>query len=114
MDDRLWFTAIGMAAVLVAWGLHRAGRRKANAHLLEKGVLAEAEILKCQVHADRFAWTEVTYTYVPGGAREPVTVTRRLDGGVRFTTGDRVPVRYLPSHPFVSILVGYENQHDAS
>ena len=43
-----------------------------------------------------------------------MTVTRKLDGRVRFAVGDRVPVRYLPSHPFVSVLVGHERRHDAS
>lgn len=114
MDNRLWFAGIGIASVLVMWGMHRAGRRKANAHLIANGILVEAEVLKCEIHTDRFAWTEVTYTYLPTGAQKPLTVTRKLDGGVRFATGDRVPVRYLPSHPFISILVGHESRHDAS
>ena len=114
MDQRLWFAAIGIASVLAMWGMHRAGRRKANAHLTAKGILVEAEVLKSEVHADRHAWTEVTYRYFPTGAQEPLTVTRKLDGGVRLRAGDRVPVRYLPSHPFISILVGHESRHDAS
>jgi hypothetical protein len=114
MDYRLWFAAIGIASVLVMWGLHRTGRKNANAHLIAHGTLVEAEVLKCDVHTDRFAWTEVTSTYVPEGTQKPVTVTRRLDGRVRYTVGDRVPVRYLPSHPFISILVGHEARHDAS
>ena len=114
MDYRLWFAGIGLASVLVMWGMHRAGRRKANAHLIANGILVEAEVLKCEVHTDRFAWTEVTYTYLPAGAQKPLTVSRKLDGGVRFAVGDRVPVRYLPSHPFISMLVGHESRHDAS
>ncbi len=114
MDYRLWFAGIGIASVLVMWGFHRAGRKRANAHLIERGSLAEAEILKCEVHTGRFPWTEVTYTYMPHGAEKPVTVTRKLDGGVRFDAGDRVQVRYLPSHPFVSILLGHETRHDGS
>ena len=74
----------------------------------------EAEVLKCEVHTDRHAWTEVTYGYLPTGARQAVTVTRKLDGKVRVAPGDRAPVRYLPSHPFISILVGHESRHDAS
>lgn len=114
MDHRLWFAGIGIASVLVTWGLHRAGRRKANAHLIAKGVLVEGEILKCEVQADRHAWTDLTYSYLPEGAHEPVIVTRRLDGGVRLAVGDRVPVRYLPSHPFISIVVDQQDRHDAS
>lgn len=114
MDYRLWFAATGIASVAVMWGLHRRGRGNANAHLVANGILVEAEILKCEVHTDRFAWTEVTYTYLPQGTHKPLTVTRKLDGGVRLVAGDRVPVRYLPSHPFISILVGHETRHDAS
>ena len=114
MDHRLWFAGIGLASILVVWALHQAGRRKANAHLLAKGRLVEGEILKCEVHADRFAWTDITYAYVPEGAEAPVTVTRRLDGGVRLAVGERVPVRYLPSHPSISIIEPYAKRHDAS
>ncbi|HEX7887811.1 MAG TPA: DUF3592 domain-containing protein [Ramlibacter sp.] len=114
MDYRIWFAAVGIASTLVIWGLHRAGRRRANAHLIAHGELAEAQVLKCEVHTGRYASTEVTYTYLPKGARKPLTVTRRLDGGVRMNVGDRLPVRYLPSHPFVSILVGHEHRHDGS
>lgn len=114
MDNRLWFAGIGLASVLVMWGLHQFGRKKANAHLIANGVLVEGEILRCEVHTDRFAWTEVTYSYVQSGTHVPVTVTRKLDGGVRVCVGDRVPVRYLPSHPYVSILVSHERRHDAS
>lgn len=114
MDCRLWFAGIGITSALVLWGMHRAGRKRANAHLTENGILVEAEILECQVHTDRFAWTELTYRYLPEGAQTPQTVKRKLDGGIRLAAGDRVPVRYLPSHPFVSILVGHEKRHDAS
>ena len=105
---------MGLASALAMWGLHRWGRRNANAHLATHGVLVQAEILRSELHTGRFAWTEVTYTYLPEGAARPLTVTRKLDGGVRFQPGERVAVRYLRAHPFVSVLVGHESRHDAS
>lgn len=114
MDYRLWLAGMGVGSVLVMWAFHRAGRRRANAYLLAAGELGEAEVVKAQVHRGRFAWSEVTYTYLPKGAHAPVTVTRKLDGAVPMAVGDRVRVRYLPGHPRVSILVGHETRHDAS
>ena len=114
MDYRLWFAAIGMASVLVMWGFHRAGRTKGNEHLRLRGVLVEGEVVKCLVQGSRFIWTEVTFMYIPEGSQAQVTVTRKLDGRVPLEAGQRVPVRYLPSHPRVSILVGHEKRHDAS
>ncbi|MBK6569614.1 DUF3592 domain-containing protein [Candidatus Aalborgicola defluviihabitans] len=113
MDYRLWFAAIGFASVLAMWGFHRFGRTKANEHLQARGVLVEGEVLKCNVQGSRFIWTEITFTYAPEGGQPPVTVTRKLDGRVLLEAGQRVPVRYLRSHPKVSILVGYEKRHDA-
>lgn len=114
MDYRFWFAAIGMACVLVMWSLHRVGRTKANAYLQTRGVLVEGEIIKCIVKGSRFAWTEVTFKYRPEGSQTEVTVTRELDGRVLLEAGQRVPIRYMPSHPSVSMLVGHEKRHDAS
>jgi hypothetical protein len=114
MDYRLWFAAIGFGSVLVMWGFHRFGRAKANEHMQVRGVLVEGEVVKCTVQGSRFIWTEVTFTYAPEGGQAPVTVTRSLDGRVLLEAGQRVPVRYLRSHPKVSILVGHEKRHDAS
>ena len=114
MDYRLWLAATGVASVLVMWGFHRLARMKANQHLTLRGVLVEGEVVQCIVTADRFCWTEVTLTYVPEGSQVPVTVMRKLDGHVPLAAGQRAPVRYLRSHPKVSILVGHEKRHDAS
>lgn len=114
MDYRLWFAGIGIASVLVMWGFHRAGRKNANAHLLSHGVPVEGEVVECSVKGSRFTWTEVTYKYVPEGNTAEISVTRSLDGRVSFSPGQRVSVRYLPSHPAISMLVDHEGWHDAS
>lgn len=114
MDYRLWLAGIGIASVLVVWGFHRAGRKRANAHLLSAGMLAEGEVVDCTVTDGRFTFTDITYKYVAAGRGEAVTVRRRLDGRVRMDPGQRVAVRYLPSHPYISIIVGHEARHDAS
>lgn len=114
MDYRLWFAGIGIASVFVMWGFHRVGRKNANAHLLLRGVPVEGEIVESIVKGSRFTWTEVTYRYTPEGSESEITVTRKLDGRVCFRAGQRVAVRYLASHPRVSLLVGQEGRHDAS
>ena len=114
MDYRLWLAATGIASVLVMWGLHRFDRTKANEHLQMRGVLVEGEVVKCILQGSRFAWTDITFTYAHEGSQALVTVTRKLDGHVLLVAGQRVPVRYLRSHPKVSILVGHEKRHDAS
>ena len=114
MDYRLWFAAIGFGSVLVMWGFHRFGRMKANEHLRVRGVLVEGEVVKCIVQGERFIWTEVIFTYALEAGQAPMTVTRKLDGRVLLEAGQHVPVRYLRSHPKVSILVEYESLHDAS
>jgi hypothetical protein len=53
------------------------------------------------------------YTYVPVPGGMPVTVTRKLDGRVQMRPGQRVLIRYLASHPTVSLLVGQEDRHNA-
>ena len=114
MDYRLWFAGIGIASVLVMWRFHRVGRKKANAHLSPIGVLVEGEVLQCTVNNGRYTFTEITYKYPVPGHGKTLTVKRTLDGRVWIDPGSHVPVRYLPSHPYVSILVGHESRHDAS
>lgn len=114
MDYRLWFASFGIASVLVMFAVHRAGRKSANAHILSHGVLVHGEVIESAVRGSRFTWTEVTYSYIPEGNDAAVTVTRKLDGRVSFRPGQRVAVRYLASHPYVSMLVGHEGRHDAS
>jgi hypothetical protein len=114
MDYRLWFAGIGVASVLAMWGFHCAGRKNANAHLLSRGVPVEGEVVESVVRGSRFTWTEVTYKYAPEGVDAAIIVTRKLDGRVSFRPGQRVAVRYLASHPSVSLLVGQEGLHDAS
>lgn len=114
MDYRFWFAGVGLASVLVIWGLHMLGRRAANRRLLERGSRVQGEVLDCTEEGDRARRTIVVYRYVPAGATAPVTVKRTMDGRVRLQPGQAVTVCYLPSHPFVSILVGHEGRHDAS
>lgn len=103
---------------LLLWGLHALGRKKANAQLLARGVVVEGEVLKCEVHRGRCTSTQITVRYCPVGSptpHTPITVTRRLDAPpVEMQVGERIQVCYLPSHPYISLLVGYESQHDAS
>ena len=101
--------------VTLIWSLHAFGRKNANARLLARGVVVEGEVLKCDVYRSRVTGTDITFRYCPAGSRTPITVTRRLDAPpVELPVGERIQVRYLPSHPTISLLVGYESQHDAS
>ena len=115
MDYRLLLAATGITTTVLIWGLHAYGRKKANAQLLARGAVVEGEVLNCQVHRGRFTCTNITVRYCPAESQIPVTVTRRLEAPpVEMQVGQRIQVRYLPSHPYVSLLVGYEGQHDAS
>jgi hypothetical protein len=114
MDYRLWLALIGIASTLVIFGFQRAGRKNANAHILARGALAEGEIVESKVEGSRFQWTTVTYSFIPGGSVTPLLATRKLDGGISLERGQRVAVAYLPSHPYVSILVDHKTRHDAS
>lgn len=114
MDYRLWFAAIGLTSTTVIVALHYAGRRAANKRILARGVLTEAEIVSCREEGSRFRFTVVTYRFDVGTRPLPVEATRRMEGVVRLEPGQRVPVRYLASHPSVSLLVPYERLHDAS
>jgi hypothetical protein len=113
-DYRIWFAAMGLASVLVIWGFHTLGRRAANRRLLERGSRVQGEVIECTEEGNRSRRTTVVYRYLPAGAAAPLTVKRNMDGRVRLQRGQAVTVCYLPSHPFVSILVGHEARHDAS
>lgn len=114
MDYRIWLAAISVTSLLVIWGLHMLGRRTANRRLLERGTRVQGEVIECREEGERARRTLVTYRYLPAGGAVPLTVKRTMGGRVRLQPGQAVEVCYLPSHPFVSILVGHEGRHDAS
>ena len=102
-----WLTfsvvALPLAGFLL-WvsGQYLRARREETETVLRKGVPAEAEITG---YAPNLRGATVQYQFVAKGWENPVTVTQRLPRGCSCSVGDKVPIRYLPAHPHIAVIV---------
>jgi hypothetical protein len=111
-----WMMVPGLLACAALYFFAFWGRRQENGALLKTGLCADAEIIASSVtpFGERYRWTTVTYRFLPAGYTEPIEVTKSLDGVIDIAVGRIIPVRYLASHPSISILVPYAFKQSAS
>lgn len=103
--DLLPFTLLLLVLGPIFLLMNRADRERV-AELLDKGLLAEAEILEGK--RSRYGY-DVRYTFTPIGRQGPIVceTTIQLGMGKSIPIGTKVPVRYKASYPFIAILVPY-------
>ena len=83
-------------------GQYLRARREETETVLRKGVPAEAEITG---YAPNLRGATVQYRFVAKGWENPIAVIQRLPRGSKFAVGDKVPIRYLPAHPHIAVIV---------
>jgi hypothetical protein len=81
-------------------------RREETEAVLRKGLRGEAEILSYD-GSGRSATVE--YRFTATGWENPITVTKRVSADRKFSVGEKVEIRYLPGHPYISVIVSRES-----
>lgn len=113
MSTFAWLFAVlaiaGLALVLVV--LSSKAVQQERDKLLQAGNLAEAEILGYE----RGEFHLVLYRFVPVGRVEPVECKKIIaHWDSQYPVGSKVPVRYKPGLPSVSLLVPYAKSQSPS
>ncbi|HEV8644161.1 MAG TPA: hypothetical protein VGR01_01160 [Burkholderiales bacterium] len=101
----LIFSIVALALIafpLWVFGQFLRARREETETVLRKGLTAEAEIIG---YAPHLQGATVQYRFLATGWENPIAVTQRLPRGSKFTVGDKVAIRYLPTHPHISVIV---------
>jgi hypothetical protein len=88
--------------LLWIFGQFLMARREETETVLRKGLPAEAEIIG---YAPRLQGATVQYRFLAPGWVNPVAVTQRLPRSSKFAVGDKVAIRYLPTHPHIAVIV---------
>ena len=101
----LGFCLVALAPIgLLLWvlGHYLKARREETATVLRRGLPAEAEITG---YAPHLLGATVQFRFLAQARENPITVTQRLPRGCSFAVGDKVPIRYLPTHPHIAVIV---------
>jgi hypothetical protein len=103
-----------IVVVLAIWTLWVIDSSRANRavvkDLMEKGEVTEAEIIGYT--QDELIWVQYKFTPKRG---EPISCNKALlRGGKRLPIGTKVSVRYMATHPTISVLEPYASSQNAS
>ena len=88
--------------MLWVYGHYLRARREETATVLRKGLPADAEITG---YAPHLLGATVQYRFLAQGREHPIAVTQRLPRGRKFGVGDKVPIRYLATHPHIAVII---------
>jgi hypothetical protein len=116
LSTGFWMAVPALAAGTMLAVLATIGKRKENASLLKNGLRTDAEIVFSSITpvGRRCRVTTVKFRFLPDGYSEPIEVTKEMFGAIEINEATIVPVCYLASHPYISLLVPYADKQNAS
>lgn len=88
--------------LLWVFGQFLRARQQETETVLRKGLPAQAEIIG---YAPGLRGATVQFRFLAMGWENPIAVTQRLPRRSKFAVGDKVAIRYLPTHPHISVIV---------
>ena len=102
MGSQAWLVIATIAVLLVGFPMWLLGhflraRREAAASILRRGRQALAEVIEVDGSTARFRFSAQ-------GWEQPIVATAKLPANRRCAVGERIAIRYLPTHPHLSVI----------